>query len=80
PNGYGGYPHIRWAQLTNRGYIVVDVTPERTQGAWYHYSDITNPDTEPSFAFATSVDTGIPVLKQDNSPAEPPADPPQLAP
>lgn len=37
-------PHLRYVDGNKRGYVVVDVTPERTQGAWFYVRDITQPD------------------------------------
>ena len=34
--------HIRWADLTNRGYCVLDLTNERAQCDWYHYASLTD--------------------------------------
>jgi len=28
-------PHIHWVEFRSRGYVVVDVTPERAQGEWW---------------------------------------------
>jgi alkaline phosphatase D len=73
-------PHVRWSDLTQQGYMVVDVVPERVQAAWFLFADITRPAaTQESFAAAWSVRTGSTRLEQDTEPAPPPAAPP-LAP
>jgi alkaline phosphatase D len=74
-------PHIKYAELTRRGYVVLDITPERVQGAYYHFEDITlrAPQTE-AFATAFSVASGTSHLVQDMAAAAPLAMAPALAP
>lgn len=63
---------------SRRGYIVLDVTPQRVQSAWYLYEDITLPGgTDSSFAAAWSVADGT---AEDTSAAPARADAPPLAP
>jgi alkaline phosphatase D len=74
-------PTLQWAELANRGYLVLDVTPERVQGAWFHYEDVIDPDPTafPEFfqaAWATDYGTGY--LVEDSAPADPIADAPDL--
>jgi alkaline phosphatase D len=65
-------PHIKYIEPTRRGFIILDVTPERTQAAWYQFDDITieAPQT-PIFATAWSVKTGTTRLVQDAAAAPP---------
>jgi alkaline phosphatase D len=44
-------PHIKFFEVTNRGFIVVDVTAERTQSTWCLIPDI-EPETVPDPAIA----------------------------
>jgi len=37
-------PHLKFVDGNRRGYVVVDVTPERTQGSWFFLRDITSRD------------------------------------
>jgi alkaline phosphatase D len=37
-------PHLKYVDGNKRGYVVVDVTPERTQGQWFYVRDITQRD------------------------------------
>ncbi|MFM7144643.1 MAG: alkaline phosphatase D family protein [Alphaproteobacteria bacterium] len=63
-------PHIKWADLQHRGYVVVDVTPERTQGAWFHFDRVDVPEgVVETFAKAFSVRDGETLLREDPSPA-----------
>jgi alkaline phosphatase D len=36
-------PHIKYAELTLRGYLLVTVTRDRLQGAWFHLDGVTDP-------------------------------------
>jgi alkaline phosphatase D len=74
-------PHVRWFDLMRQGYMVLDVTPERAQAAWFLYADITKPaGAEETFATAWSVASGTPRLQQDAAAAAPFADRPAPAP
>jgi alkaline phosphatase D len=62
-------PHIRWAELTRKGFVVVDVQPERVQGAWHFVSDITQRDFSEEFAKAFHAGNGANHLVEDDAPA-----------
>jgi alkaline phosphatase D len=34
------HPHVKYVELFRRGYLLMDVTPERIQGEWYHVRTI----------------------------------------
>jgi alkaline phosphatase D len=73
-------PHLRWFDLMRQGYMVLDVTPTRVQGAWYLFADIKKPTTgDEVFAAAWAVASGSTRLVQDAAAAGPAAGPP-LAP
>jgi alkaline phosphatase D len=36
-------PHVKWCDLDSNGYVVVDVTPERVQGEWWHVDTVLRP-------------------------------------
>ena len=73
--------HVRYVEPSLRGYIVLDVTPERVQSAWFHYAKVEDaaPDTEIP-AEVWSVRTGETRLNKDTEAAAPPADAPAPAP
>jgi alkaline phosphatase D len=73
-------PHIRFTDLTQRGYVVVDMTPERTQGAWFLLDRVDRREFEESFATAYRVVPGRPTLRPDPTPAPPRPDAPAPAP
>ena len=33
-------PHLHWGETASRGYLVVDLTPDRAEAAWYHVSSV----------------------------------------
>jgi alkaline phosphatase D len=33
-------PHLRWFDLMRQGYMILDLSPERAEAAWYLYADI----------------------------------------
>lgn len=74
-------PHVKYLDATRRGFVVLDVTPERVQSAWYLFEDIVSPEpVSPSFATAWSVRAGSTHVEQDAGPAPAPPDVSALAP
>lgn len=77
-------PAIRWTDLTQRGYFVLDLDATRAQAAWFHLADVEDwmPEVGGAQAFtaAWSVADGAAHLTEDSAPATPPASPPPLAP
>ena len=52
-------PHVKFVEPSHRGFVILDITPERIQGAWHLFDDITlvAPQT-PKFSAAWAVKTG----------------------
>lgn len=74
-------PHVKFLDPSRRGFIVLDVTPERVQSAWYLFEDIAPPEpVSPTFAQAWSVKAGSTHVEQDASAAPPAAGAPAPAP
>jgi alkaline phosphatase D len=74
-------PHVRWFDTVKRGYVLLDVTEERVQGAWFHFEAIDTPEPRTAaFAAAWSVANGQRALTQDSEPAAPRSDAPPAAP
>jgi alkaline phosphatase D len=74
-------PTLQWAQLSNRGYVVLDITQDRVQGAWFHYEDVVNPDSTAFpelFAAAWATEYGTGFLVEDSAAAAPNDDAPEL--
>jgi alkaline phosphatase D len=66
----GANPHIKWADLEQRGYLILDVTPERAQAAWFHVDDITDPNAGAErFARAVAIYDGETLLREESAPA-----------
>jgi alkaline phosphatase D len=69
-------PHMRWFDLVQQGYLVLDVTAERTQASWYLFPDIKRPSAAPeAFGAAWSVKSGSARLEQDAAAAPAPEGP-----
>lgn len=76
-------PHMRWLDLTQKGYLLVDLDTERVQGAWFHFDDVRTPDYDASgeyFAAAYRATSGSARLEADDAPAADKPDAPALAP
>lgn len=59
-------PHIKWSDLSKKGYLVLDVNKERTQGDWWFCTNITSPSPEVSNGAKYHVNNGERFLR--NSP------------
>jgi alkaline phosphatase D len=75
-------PHIRFVEPTLRGYIVLDVTSERAQAAWYLlYDGVEEPaGTSETLHAAWSVNSGETRLNEDAEAAPTRANAPAPAP
>jgi alkaline phosphatase D len=63
--------HIKWAELTKKGYIVLDIDKNRTQSEWYFIDDITTPgNNNQSFAKAYYVNNQQRFLNESSSPSQ----------
>jgi alkaline phosphatase D len=61
-------PHVRWAELDNHGYGVLDLTPARARMDWYHLRDRTSPTTSARWAAGWSVVAGSARLRKESGP------------
>jgi alkaline phosphatase D len=58
--------HLKFANVHQKGYVVLDITHERVQGAWYHYTDPSpQQGVTPQFTAAWSVKAGTKALYSD---------------
>lgn len=64
-------PHIKEVNLTEYGYLVLDVTEQRLQSDWYFVDTIERPDEGEAFAFGYFVRRGEHTLQQAAAPAAP---------
>lgn len=61
-------PPLRWADGANRGYFILDVTPQRVQADYYLYPDPTLDDASVDFQKAFKVESGTPKLVEVDEP------------
>jgi len=74
-------PHIRFVEPSHRGFVILDITPERVQGAWHLFDDIVLPEpVAPRFSAAWSVKAGETRLVAEQAPAPPREGAPLAAP
>jgi|LNFM01.1.fsa_nt_gb alkaline phosphatase D len=74
-------PNLSFIELVKRGYMVLDVTNERVESAWFLYDriDVSTAQTE-RVAGVRAVSRGVSRLREVATPAEPRGDAPPLAP
>ena len=64
-------PHVQYTEVTKRGYMVVDVTPERVQADWFHFGDISGPEDQAEYyATGYACFSGLTRLHQQSQPSE----------
>jgi alkaline phosphatase D len=51
-------PHIRYVELTRRGYLILDVTPQRVQSDWHHLVTVKERSTAEEIAASWQVQDG----------------------
>ncbi len=76
-------PHVKWVELDHRGYMTIDVKPERVHCDWWHVSsdEVASPNpATPVHAKAFSVESLVPHLNEEGEPAAEKAEAPALAP
>ncbi len=73
-------PHMKWAELDHRGYVLLDVDHTRVQGDWYHADTILEPNPSHRFAKAFRVEAGRPKLIEEKTPTQALAGAPEFAP
>lgn len=60
-------PHLKFANVHQKGYVVLDITHERVQSAWYHYTDPAEQQgVTPQFSAAWSTKAGTKALYSDS--------------
>lgn len=73
-------PHMQWTDLAHRGFLLLDLSAERCQGAWFHMETVFDPnDGREFFARAYSTQAGANHLVRDDEPAPPIDDAPPAA-
>ena len=60
----GANPHVQWANLTERGYLILDVNQNRVQGDWYLCESVFDPNTNFERAKSYYVNSGETFLRE----------------
>ncbi len=68
-----GNPHNKYLNFTKHGYYVLDVTPTRAQGDFYHVTQVRVPNETESFSAGVYTDVNTNHLNVTNTPAAPKA-------
>ena len=77
--GINPNPHLKFNDLDEHGYYILDVQEDRVQANWYFLEDILTPESNEFFAAAWGTDKGISRLTEGQESLAK-ADPPPLAP
>ena len=72
-------PHFKYIELNQRGYMLMDVTPQRVVGEWWYVDTVQSISNVQTFGVAFEVQIGTNRL-QPSAQTTPPANPPALAP
>ena len=72
-------PHLKYIDLNQRGYMLLDVTPQRTVCEWWYVDTVVAPSNVQTFGTAFEVQHGSNRL-QPSAMTLPVANPPALAP
>lgn len=62
-------PHIKYVELTKKGFILVDITPQKVQGDWYNVNTIDQMDPSNSCVKSYLTNAGSNSLTLANAPA-----------
>lgn len=73
-------PHMKYVDLAQQGYMVLDITPERTQGEWWYVSTIAESGGTESLGASWQVAAGSRRLTAGGGATQPPASAPLPAP
>ena len=64
-------PHMKYVDLARKGYMLLDITPERTQGEWWYVDQVAEPGGGETFGAAYGVDAGSRRLRAVDGPSVP---------
>ena len=72
-------PHFKYINLTKRGYMLMDVSPQRVVGEWWHLDTALSPSNIETFAAAFEVQAGanhlVPSVQTPSRSSPPPLAP-----
>ncbi|MGM0576509.1 MAG: alkaline phosphatase D family protein [Myxococcota bacterium] len=72
--------HVRWADVSRKGFAVLDVTRDRVQAAWHLFEDVSDPEATSTVGAVFASADGASHLLEDSEAAGTPGDAPPLAP
>ena len=72
-------PHLKYIELTRRGYMLIDADPSRVVSEWWYVDSVTSRSNGQTFGAAFQVLAGAPHVVAAG-PTSPRANPPLLAP
>jgi len=72
-------PHFKYIDFNQRGYMVMDITPQRVVGEWWYVDTVASISNVQTFGTAFETQNGSNRL-QPSAQTTPPANPPALAP
>jgi alkaline phosphatase D len=62
-------PHMKFIDLSQKGYLILDLTHDKAQSDWYYVSDITQPDFTSSWGAGFYTNNGDNHLSEANAEA-----------
>jgi alkaline phosphatase D len=62
-------PHLKYVELTKRGFVILDITPQKVQGDWYYVSTIDQISSSNSCQKSYFTISGMNELNLTNSPS-----------
>ncbi|WP_062271077.1 alkaline phosphatase D family protein [Endozoicomonas arenosclerae] len=78
----GALPNLKWTNLTERGYVLLDISHSRAKAHWYHVSTVTSRQYDHTLARMYKQKAGdnhIHRAWSESGPGNPPAPAPDLA-
>ena len=73
-------PHLHWAETASRGYLILDLTPDRAEAAWYHFDSVSEIQASEHLAKVFTTVAGTQHLEEQAEPSLPPGSTAELAP
>lgn len=66
----GLLPHVKYVDLSQKGYLILDLTEDKAQSDWYYVSDITQPDFTSAWDAGFYANDGENHLNEASEPAQ----------
>jgi alkaline phosphatase D len=72
-------PHLRYVNLRQQGYLLLDLDPERAQGEWWYVDSIARRDAAAAFGTGLATARGSNHLVRVDTPSKSNGERPELA-